>query len=62
MGTTRRRSKNPNYVIVQENGVFIASCPDLDLECRGKTEQEAVENLQEALEMYFEDLPGPADG
>lgn len=58
----RRRNQNPNYVIVEENGVFIASCPDLDLSCRGATEQEAIENLQEALAMFFEDLPGPADG
>ncbi len=59
---TRRNQKNPNYVVVQENGVFIASCPDLELSCRGATEQEAIENLQEALALYFEDLPGPADG
>jgi len=59
---TKKRNKNPNYVIVQENGVFIASCPDLDLACRGATEQEAIENLQEALALFFEDLPGPADG
>lgn len=51
-----------NYVVVEENGIFIASAPDLDLECRGKTEQEALSNLQEALALYFEDLPGPADG
>ena len=62
MKTKRRSNQNPNYVVVKENGVYIASCPDLDLSCRGKTEQEAIENLQEALAMYFEDLPGPADG
>jgi predicted RNase H-like HicB family nuclease len=57
-----KRKQNSNYVITRENGVYIASCPDLDLECRGATEQEAIENLQEALALYFEDLPGPADG
>jgi len=59
---TRRSKQNSNYVVVKKNGVFIATCPDLNLECRGATEQEAVENLQEALALYFEDLPGPADG
>jgi predicted RNase H-like HicB family nuclease len=59
---TRKPKQNSNYVVVKENGVFIATCPDLDLECRGATEQEAIENLQEALALYFEDLPGPADG
>jgi len=32
------------------------------LSCRGATEQEAIANLEEALALYFEDLPGPADG
>ena len=59
---TKKRKKNSNYVVVKENGVFVASCPDLGLACRGATEQEAIENLQEALALYFEDLPGPADG
>jgi predicted RNase H-like HicB family nuclease len=57
-----KRKKSSNYVVVRENGVFIATCPDLDLECRGATEKEAVENLQEALALFFEDMPGPADG
>jgi len=59
---TMKRKRNSNYVVVQENGVFVARCPDLGLSSRGTTEQEAIENLQEALALYFEDLPGPADG
>ena len=59
---TTKRKQNSNYVVVKENGAFVASCPDLELSCRGATEQEALENLQEALALYFEDLPGPADG
>jgi predicted RNase H-like HicB family nuclease len=57
-----RRKQNSNYVVIRENGVFIATCPDLDLTCRGATEQEAIANLEEALALFFEDLPGPADG
>lgn len=59
---TRKRKQNSNYVIVKKDGVFIAQCPDLDLECRGATEQEALTNLKEALDLFFEDMPGPADG
>jgi predicted RNase H-like HicB family nuclease len=59
---TKKRKQSSNYVVVKENGVFIARCPDLGLACHGATEQEAIENLQEALALYFEDLPGPADG
>lgn len=51
-----------NYVVVEEDGAFVASCPDLDLAVRGATEKEALSNLEEALALFFEDLPGPADG
>ncbi|MDE2311351.1 MAG: type II toxin-antitoxin system HicB family antitoxin [Betaproteobacteria bacterium] len=59
---TRKRKKNSNYVVAKEKDAFVASCPDLGLTCRGATEQEALANLEEALALYFEDLPGPADG
>ncbi len=59
---TMKRKKSSNYVVVKENDVFVAKCPDLGLSCRGATEQEATANLEEALALYFEDLPGPADG
>lgn len=58
----QKRKQRMNYVIVKENGVFVAKCADLDLSCPGATEQEAREALEEALSFYFEDMPGPADG
>lgn len=58
----KKSKKSSNYVIVQKDGVFIAQCPDLDLECRGATKEEAVANLEDALALFFEDMPGPADG
>lgn len=51
-----------NYVVYADNGGYVASCPDLDLSVRGATEKEALSNLEEALALFFEDLPGPADG
>jgi predicted RNase H-like HicB family nuclease len=59
---TKRNKQRMNYVVVKEDGVYIAKCSDLDLECRGATEQEAIADLQEALALFFEDMPGPADG
>ncbi|MDP2809047.1 MAG: type II toxin-antitoxin system HicB family antitoxin [Rhodocyclaceae bacterium] len=53
---------NSNYVVVQENGVFVARCINLDVASHGATEQEAMANLEEALALFFEDLPVPADG
>ncbi|HEX8963288.1 MAG TPA: type II toxin-antitoxin system HicB family antitoxin [Rhodocyclaceae bacterium] len=57
-----KKKPKSNYVVIKENGVYIASCPDLDIAVQGATEKEAVANLEEALALFFEDLPGPADG
>ena len=57
-----KTKSNPNFEITQENGVFIARCLYVEVSSHGATEKEAIANLEEALAMYFEDLPGPADG
>lgn len=44
-----------NYVIFPEEGVFVARCLDVEVASDGATEEEAVANLREALELYFED-------
>lgn len=62
MTPRKKRKQDSNYVVVRESGVFVARCPDLGLSIQGATEREAVENLEAALALYFEDLPGPADG
>lgn len=43
------------YVVYPEDGVFVARCLDVEVTSDGQTEDEAVANLQEALELYFED-------
>ena len=40
--------------ILQEEELFIARCLDIDIASQGKSEEEAIENLKEALELYFE--------
>ena len=40
--------------ISQENEWFIAQCLEVDVSSQGKSEDEAIENLREALELYFE--------
>lgn len=37
-----------------ENGVWIASCPDLQLATQGATFEEAERNLKDALLLFFE--------
>lgn len=44
-----------NYVVFPEEGGFVARCLDVEVASDGPTEQEAVANLKEALELYFED-------
>ena len=40
--------------ITQENKWFIAQCLEVDVSSQGESEEEAINNLREALELYFE--------
>ncbi|MBI4581463.1 MAG: type II toxin-antitoxin system HicB family antitoxin [Planctomycetes bacterium] len=38
----------------QEDDWFIAQCAQVDVASQGRSEEEALSNLREALELYFE--------
>jgi predicted RNase H-like HicB family nuclease len=38
----------------KEDAWFIAQCAEVDVASHGQTEQEALNHLREALELYFE--------
>ena len=38
----------------KEDGWYIAQCAEVDVASQGATEAEALTNLREALELYFE--------
>lgn len=40
--------------IFQEGNWFVAQCLGVDIASQGKNETEALNNLQEALELHFE--------
>lgn len=40
--------------ITQEDNWFVAQCLEVDVASQGETEAEALDNLGEALELYFE--------
>ena len=40
--------------ITQEDKWFIAQCLEVDVSSQGKSEDEAINNLREALELYFQ--------
>lgn len=43
--------------ITKENEWYVARCLEVEVTSQGKTMEEALTNLQEALELYFEDAP-----
>lgn len=44
--------------IDQEDNWFIAQCLEVDIASQGESEEKAIANLPEALELYFES-PNP---
>ncbi|MEZ8219941.1 hypothetical protein GG496_000108 [Candidatus Fervidibacteria bacterium JGI MDM2 JNZ-1-D12] len=42
-------------IVWREGRWFIAQCLEVDVASQGRTEKEALENLKEALELYFEE-------
>ena len=43
-------------VIQQEDNWFVAKCLENDVCSQGKSIDEAMDNLKEALELYYEDV------
>lgn len=41
-------------IIERDGDGYVSMCPELDIVSQGATIQEARENLQEALELFFE--------
>jgi len=46
-------------VVHREDRWFVAQCAEVDVASQGRTEDEALANLKEALELYLEDAPAP---
>ena len=45
-------------VIEREDNMYVALCPELDIASQGETVGEARDNLNEALELFFETASG----
>jgi predicted RNase H-like HicB family nuclease len=43
------------YVVHKEGKYYVSQCLNVDVASFGATVQESVDNLNEALELYFED-------
>jgi predicted RNase H-like HicB family nuclease len=44
----------------REGNWYVSQCLEADVASQGETEEEALENLKEALELYFEPTTGDA--
>ena len=44
-------------VIHKEDDLYVAECPEVGTASQGETIEEAVNNLQEATELYLEEFP-----
>ncbi len=49
------KSTTFRLVVYKEGKHYVAQCLNVDVSSFGASEAEAVRNLQEALELYFED-------
>ena len=45
--------------ITNEPPWYVARCLDVEVASQGESIEEALDNLREALELYFEDAPLP---
>ena len=40
--------------ILREDGWYVAQCVEVDIASQGESEEQALENLREALQLHFE--------
>ena len=48
------------YVVYREDEFMVAQCLNVDVSSFGATQEEAIANLKEAVELYFENETNPA--
>ena len=60
---TRRKLRNMKFTaaITREDDCFVARCLEVEVASQGKSVEEAQANLQEALELLYEDQPLPTE-
>ena len=53
------RKINLKNIVWKEGKYFVSQCLNVEVSSFGKTKKEALDNLNEALELYFEDVKTP---
>lgn len=54
------RKINFKNIVWKEGKYYVAQCLNIDISSFGNTKKEAMENLDEALELYLEDTKTPS--
>lgn len=44
-------------IVWKEDNFYVAKCLNVEISSFGESKEEALKNLQEALSLYFEDMP-----
>ena len=47
--------KTMSFIVWKENDEFVSQCLNVDVASQGSTLEEAIKNLKEAVELYFQD-------
>ena len=47
--------KNLKFVVYREDEYYVSQCLNVDISSFGETIDEAIQNLKEAAELYFEE-------
>lgn len=50
-----------NALVWKEGKIFVARAVEIELASQGKSKEEALKNLKEAIHLYFDDEDSPAD-
>ena len=56
-GKSNSGMRKLSAVIVREEGMYVASCPEVGTVSQGRTLGQALKNLKEATELYLEECP-----
>ena len=55
MRKKQKLSSGLHALLWQEDKWFVAKCVEVEIASQGKNKKEALSNLEEALDLYFED-------
>jgi|GEM_PF-1220246 len=53
--------KGLNALVWKEGKIFVARAVEIELASQGKSKEEAIENLKEAIHLYFDDKDSPVN-